>query len=98
MGMTEDEFDNMKNAAVSDAGDAYDKALEDGVPKPEAASTAIEAAGKVMIDMGATPEMVDTMRDTANKDFIEANDYAGGSSTLTPANYVIMTLAKMAPK
>ena len=42
--------------------------------------------------------MVDTMRDTANKDFIEANDYAGGSSTLTPANYVIMTLAKMAPK
>ena len=34
MGMTEDEFDNMKNAAVSDAGDAYDKALEDGVPKP----------------------------------------------------------------
>ena len=98
MGMTEDEFDNMKNAAVSDAGDAYDKALEDGVPKPEAASTAIEAAGKAMIEMGATSEMVDTMRDTANKDFIEANDYAGGSSTLTPANYVIMTLAKMAPK
>ena len=32
--MTEDEFDNMKNAAVSDAGDSYDKALEDGVPKP----------------------------------------------------------------
>ena len=42
--MTEDEFDNMKNAAVSDAGDAYDKALEDGAPKPEAASTAIEFA------------------------------------------------------
>ena len=42
--MTEDEFDNMKNAAVSDAGDAYDKALEDGAPKPEAASTAIEVA------------------------------------------------------
>ena len=46
-----------------------------------------------MIDMGATPEMV-TMRDTANKISLKLMN-AGGSSTLTPANYVIMTLAKM---
>ena len=105
MGMTKKEFDKMRFAARDAAQDVWDKERAAHIESQtfhgdvlkEAASTAIEAAGKVMIDMGATPEMVDTMRDTANKDFIEANDYAGGSSTLTPANYVIMTLAEMAP-
>tara|TARA_X000000950_G_scaffold245357_1_gene302184 strand:+ start:206 stop:493 length:288 start_codon:yes stop_codon:yes gene_type:complete len=95
MGMTEDEFDNMKNAAVSDAGDAYDKALEDGVPKPEAASTAIEAAGKAMIEMGATSEMVDNMRDAANKGFSEAFEDDADAS---PVYWIIMAIDEIAPE
>ena len=105
MGMTKKEFDKMRFAARDTTQDVWNKArathMESqtfhGDVLKEAASTAIEAAGKVMIEMGATPEMVDTMRENAYKDFIEAYDYAGGSSTLTPANYVIMTLAEMAP-
>ena len=105
MGMTKKEFDKMRFAARDAAQAEWDKAraahMESqtfhGDVLKEAASTAIEVAGKVMIDMGATPEMVDTMKDKANKDFIADNDYAGGSSTLTPANNVIMTLAEMAP-
>ncbi len=105
MGMTKKEFDKMRDTARDAAKDSYEKARDakfannepfSGDVKKEAASTAIEAAGKVMIDMVATPEMVDTMKDIANKEFIDGYNYDGGITT--PAQCVFMTLIEMAPK
>ena len=100
MGMTKKKFDKMKFAARDVAKEVWDKRNHDMNDKErkELASNAIEAAGKVMIDMGATPEMVDTMKDKAYKGFIEDYEYVGGVSlTMSPASNVVMTIAEMAP-
>lgn len=102
MGMTKKEFDKMRFAARDAAQDVWDKERAAHIESQtfhgdvlkEAASTAIEAAGKAMIEMGATPEMVDTMKDKANKDFSEAfKDDADAS----PVYWIIMAIDEIAP-
>ena len=66
------EMEDMADAAGSAAETAYQAALDSGADPSEAASAAIDAAAGVMTDMGAPPEMVDTMASSANEGFTEA--------------------------
>ena len=82
-------MDAMEDAAGTAAEEAYTAALEGGADPSAAASAAIEAAGAVMTEMGAPPEMVDTMANAAQDGFdsaigsgmspMEAFDAAGQS-------------------
>ena len=103
MGMTKKEFDKMRFAARDAAQDVWDKERAAHIESQtfhgdvlkEAASTAIEAAGKAMIEMGATSEMVDNMRDAANKGFSEAFEDDADAS---PVYWIIMAIDEIAPE
>ena len=60
-------MEDMADAAGNAAETAYTAALDSGASPVEAASAAMDAAG-VMTDMGAPPEMVNTMVTSASKD------------------------------
>ena len=65
------EMEDMADAAEKAEPQAQ-AALDSGADPSEAASAAIDAAAGVMTDMGAPPEMVDTMASSANEGFTEA--------------------------
>ncbi len=67
-------MDAIEDAAGTAAEDIYMEAIQSGASPSEAASAAIEAAGVVMTDMGAPPEMVDTMASAAQEGFDLAID------------------------
>ena len=54
-------MDAIEDAAGTAAEEAYMAAMQDGASPADAAAAAIDAASGVMTDMGAPPEMVDTM-------------------------------------
>ena len=67
-------MDAMEDAAGTAAEEAYMAAMESGSSPTEAAAAAIDAASGVMTDMGAPPEMVDTMASAAQDGFDAAID------------------------
>ena len=67
-------IDTMSDAAGSSAMDAYEIALADGASPADAMSSACEAAGTVMADMGCEPAMIDTMVTAASDSFTEVMD------------------------
>ena len=95
MSMTEDQIYEMADVAGSAARDVYETASEGGKSKLDAAAAAIEAAGQAMTDFGAPPEMVDTMRDSANKSFSEAFEDDADTS---PVYWIMMALREITPQ
>ena len=55
------EMDAMADAAGDAAAEAYNAVIADGGTIAQAGAAGMEAAGTVMSDMGAPPEMVDAM-------------------------------------
>ena len=65
-------MDAIEDAAGTAAEEAYMAAMQDGASPADAAAAAIDAASGVMTDMGAPPEMVDTMATAAQEGFDQA--------------------------
>ena len=65
-------IDAIEDAAGAAAENAYAAAMQNGASPTEAATAAIDAASSVMTDMGAPPEMVDTMASAAQDGFDQA--------------------------
>ena len=62
-------IDAIEDAAGAAAENAYTAAMQNGASPSEAATAAIDAASSIMTDMGAPPEMVDTMASAAQDGF-----------------------------
>ncbi len=66
------EMEDMADAAGAAAYEAYNVALDSGMEPSAAASVAIEAASKIMTEMGAPTEMVALMSKAAQVGFDQA--------------------------
>ena len=63
------EMEDMADAAGAAAYEAYNVALDSGMETSKAASFAIEAASKIMTEMGAPTELVALMSKAAQEGF-----------------------------
>ena len=68
------EMEGMADAAGYAAETAYTAALDAGMDPTAAANAAVDAAASIMTEMGAPPDMVDTMASSAQEGFSSAMD------------------------
>ena len=68
------EMEEMADAAGYAAETAYTAALDSGMDPAAAANAAVDAAASIMTEMGAPPNMVETMASSAQEGFSSAMD------------------------